>query len=86
MIVKAFCCMASLFVVLGLLGVRLRRVRGRQRSSSPAFVVGSRSVRHPRMQVERMIASLLADVCAHLAEAAGLAGGRPSSTARGRLC
>jgi hypothetical protein len=34
MFVKAFCCATTLFGLLGLLGVRLRRVRGRQRSSS----------------------------------------------------
>jgi hypothetical protein len=33
MIVKAFCCSVLLFAALGLLGVRLRRSRGRQRSS-----------------------------------------------------
>jgi hypothetical protein len=32
MFIKAFCCSALLFVALGLVGVRLRRVRGRQRS------------------------------------------------------
>jgi hypothetical protein len=34
MFVKAFCCSALLFVALGLIGVRLRRVRGRQRGFS----------------------------------------------------
>jgi hypothetical protein len=34
MFIKAFCCAMSLFALLGLLGVLLRRVRGRQRSSS----------------------------------------------------
>jgi len=32
MFIKAFCCSALLFVALGLVGVRLRRVRGCQRS------------------------------------------------------
>jgi len=34
MFIKAFCCSVLLFVALGLLGVRLRRFRGRQRRSS----------------------------------------------------
>jgi hypothetical protein len=34
MFIKAFCCAMSLFAVLGLLGVRLRRVRSRGRSLS----------------------------------------------------
>jgi hypothetical protein len=34
MFVKALCCSAMLFMALGLLGVRLRRVRGRRRASS----------------------------------------------------
>jgi hypothetical protein len=34
MLVKAFCCSVLLFVALGLVGVRLRRVRGRQRGVS----------------------------------------------------
>jgi len=34
MFIKAFCCSVLLFVALGLVGVRLRRVRGRQRTFS----------------------------------------------------
>jgi hypothetical protein len=34
MFAKALCCSALLFTALGLLGVRLRRVRGRRRASS----------------------------------------------------
>jgi len=34
MFAKAFCCSVLLFLALGLVGVRLRRVRGRQRGSS----------------------------------------------------
>jgi hypothetical protein len=34
MFIKALCCSAMLFTALGLLGVRLRRVRGRCRVSS----------------------------------------------------
>jgi hypothetical protein len=34
MFIKALCCSALLFIAVGLLGVRLRRVRGHRRSSS----------------------------------------------------
>jgi hypothetical protein len=34
MVVKAFCCSVLLFVALGLVGVRLRRARGRERGLS----------------------------------------------------
>jgi hypothetical protein len=34
MFIKALCCSAMLFIAIGLLGVRLRRSRGRRGSSS----------------------------------------------------
>lgn len=34
MFIKTLCCSALLFVAIGLIGVRLRRVRGRQRDFS----------------------------------------------------